>query len=331
MAATMVLHPKDDDYTNFKSLNHDVDFLDIQQDYVKEEQKNLKHEELRSQEDVKRIQSVPLEIGQFLEMIDENYGIVGSSNGHTYYVKVSSTVNRESTTLRADSGVSLLSQSEKPDVTNNDIGGCDIQKQEIREAVELPLTHHELYKQIGIDPPRGVLLYGPPGTGKTMLAKAVANHTTAAFIRVVGSDFVQKYLGEGPRMVRDVFRLAKENAPAIIFIDEVDAIATARFDAQTGSDREVQRILMDLLNQMDGFDQTVNVKVIMATNRADTLDPALHRPNRIQRASRVHGSFPVTLILLDRHLLDSVEVVLQPSCYILDSNLLEQKKTLKAC
>jgi SpoVK/Ycf46/Vps4 family AAA+-type ATPase len=137
--------------------------------------------------------------------------------------------------------------------------------------------------QIGIDPPRGVLLYGPPGTGKTMLAKAVAHHTTAAFIRVIGSEFVQKYLGEGPRMVRDVFRLAKENAPAIIFIDEVDAIATARFDAQTGADREVQRILMELLNQMDGFDQTVNVKVIMATNRADTLDPALLRPGRLDR------------------------------------------------
>uniref|UniRef100_A0A452ZW87 AAA+ ATPase domain-containing protein n=2 Tax=Aegilops tauschii subsp. strangulata TaxID=200361 RepID=A0A452ZW87_AEGTS len=170
-----------------------------------------------------------------------------------------------------------------PNVLYSDIGGCGIQKQEIREAVELPLTHHELYKQIGIDPPRGVLLYGPPGTGKTMLAKAVAHHTTAAFIRVVGSEFVQKYLGEGPRMVRDVFRLAKENGPAIIFIDEVDAIATARFDAQTGADREVQRILMELLNQMDGFDQTVNVKVIMATNRADTLDPALLRPGRLDR------------------------------------------------
>nr|GEW36145.1 26S proteasome regulatory subunit 6B homolog [Tanacetum cinerariifolium] len=289
MAATMVLYPNsslssplskdDDDYTVRKKLEHSNDFLDIQQDYVKEEQKNLKHEVLRWQEDGKRIQSVPLEIGQFLEIIDENYGIVASTNGHNYYVKVSSTVNREmlkpsaSVALHkhshalvdvlppeADSGVSLLSQSEKPDVTYNDIGGCDIQKQEITEAVELPLTHHELYKQIGIDPPRGVLLYGPPGTGKTMLAKAVANHTTAAFIRVVGSEFVQKYLGEGPRMVRDVFRLAKENAPAIILIDEVDAIATARFDAQTGSDREVQRILMELLNQMDGFDQTVNVK-----------------------------------------------------------------------
>jgi len=116
-----------------------------------------------------------------------------------------------------------------------------------------------------------------------MMAKAVAYHTTAAFIQVVGSEFVQKYLGEGPRMVRDVFRLAKENAPAIIFVDEVDAIATKRFDAQTGADREVQRILMELLNQMDGFDQTVNVKVIMATNRADTLDPALLRPGRLDR------------------------------------------------
>ncbi|GAB4854088.1 26S proteasome regulatory subunit 6B [Ancistrocladus abbreviatus] len=292
----------DDLYGRLKSLERQLEFIDIQEEYVKDEQKNLKRELLRAQEEVKRIQSVPLVIGQFMEMVDQNNGIVGSTTGSNYYVRILSTINREllkpsaSVALHrhsnalvdvlppeADSSISLLSQSEKPDVTYNDIGGCDIQKQEIREAVELPLTHHELYKQIGIDPPRGVLLYGPPGTGKTMLAKAVAHHTTAAFIRVVGSEFVQKYLGEGPRMVRDVFRLAKENAPAIIFIDEVDAIATARFDAQTGADREVQRILMELLNQMDGFDQTVNVKVIMATNRADTLDPALIRPGRLDR------------------------------------------------
>ncbi|KAF1891223.1 hypothetical protein Lal_00001365 [Lupinus albus] len=292
----------EDLYSTLKYLQRQIEFLDIQEEYVKDEQKNLKRELLRAQEEVKRIQSVPLVIGQFLEMVDTNNGIVGSTTGSNYYVRILSTINREllkpsaSVALHrhsnalvdvlppeADSSISLLSQSEKPDVTYNDIGGCDIQKQEIREAVELPLTHHDLYKQIGIDPPRGVLLYGPPGTGKTMLAKAVANHTTAAFIRVVGSEFVQKYLGEGPRMVRDVFRLAKENAPAIIFIDEVDAIATARFDAQTGADREVQRILMELLNQMDGFDQTVNVKVIMATNRADTLDPALLRPGRLDR------------------------------------------------
>jgi len=267
-----------------------------------DETRNLRRELLRAQEEVKRIQSVPLVIGQFLEMVDANSGIVGSTTGSNYYVRILSTLNREllkpssSVALHrhsnalvdilppeADSSISLLADNERPDISYSDIGGNDIQKQEIREAVELPLTHHDLYRQIGIDPPRGVLLYGPPGTGKTMLAQAVAHHTTASFIRVVGSEFVQKYLGEGPRMVRDVFRLAKENAPAIIFIDEIDAVATARFDAQTGADREVQRILMELLNQMDGFDQSVNVKVIMATNRADTLDPALLRPGRLDR------------------------------------------------
>ncbi|KAI4962949.1 hypothetical protein ZWY2020_020605 [Hordeum vulgare] len=285
-----------------KSQQRHMEFGEIHEEYLNDQQNNQNPELLRAQAEVKRIQSVPLVIGQFMEMVDGNNGIVGSTTGSNYYVRILSTINREllkpsaSVALHrhsnalvdvlppeADSSISLLASSEKPNVLYSDIGGCDIQKQEIREAVELPLTHHELYKQIGIDPPRGVLLYGPAGTGNTMLAKAVAHHTTATFIRVVGSEFVQKYLGEGPRMVRDVFRLAKENAPAIIFIDEVDAIATARFDAQTGADREVQRILMELLNQMDGFDQTVNVKVIMATNRADTLDPALLRPGRLDR------------------------------------------------
>ncbi|WVZ59907.1 hypothetical protein U9M48_009991 [Paspalum notatum var. saurae] len=339
---------EDDLYCRYKSLQRHLEFIEIQEDCVKDELRNLRREELRAKEEVMRCRATPLEIGQFMEMVDSDHGIVGPTTGGSYYVRVLSTVAREllkpsaSVALQrhshalvdvlppeADSSISLLGSAEKPNVTYNDIGGCDIQKQEIREAVELPLTHHELYRQIGIDPPRGVLLYGPPGTGKTMLAKAVAHHTTASFIRVVGSEFVQKYLGEcfvvesifmfevclkifkenvqkgtqfhgsfisaktgyvavllalsGPRMVRDVFRLAKENAPAIIFIDEVDAIATARFDAQTGADREVQRILMELLNQMDGFDQTVNVKVIMATNRADTLDPALLRPGRLDR------------------------------------------------
>lgn len=221
----------EDLYTQLKVWQRQLEFYEIQEDYIKEEQRNLKRELLRAQEEVRRIQSVPLVIGQFLEMVDNSNGIVGSTTGSNYYVRILSTLNREllkpssSVALHrhsnalvdilppeADSSISLLSDAEKPNVTYSDIGGNDIQKQEIKEAVELPLTHHELYRQIGIDPPRGVLLWGPPGTGKTMLAKAVAHHTTAAFIRVVGSEFVQKYLGEGPRMVRDVFRLAKENA-----------------------------------------------------------------------------------------------------------------------
>merc|ERR1719163_2674273 len=292
----------EDLYSKMKLLSRQLEFLEIQEEYIKDEMQNLKRELVRAKEEVKRIQSVPLVIGQFLEIIDHNHGIVSSTTGTNYYVRILSTINREvlkpssSVALHrhsnavvdvlppeADSSIALMSATERPDVSYADIGGCDVQKQEMREAVELPLTHFDLYRSIGIDPPRGVLLWGPPGTGKTMLAKAVANHTTAAFIRVVGSEFVQKYLGEGPRMVRDVFRLARENAPAIIFIDEVDAIATKRFDAQTGADREVQRILMELLTQMDGFDQSVNVKVIMCTNRADTLDPALLRPGRLDR------------------------------------------------
>jgi len=292
--------PEGDLYALFKQKEGELAFLDVQERYVKDEIKNLKRELIRAKEEVARIQSVPLVIGQFNEMVDGTYGIASSTAGSVYYVRVLSTLDREK--LKPNSSVALHRHShsvvdvlppesdstvqlmlEKPKVSYKDIGGLDVQKQEMREAVELPLTQFELYRQIGIDPPRGVLMYGPPGTGKTMMAKAVANSTTASFISVVGSEFVQKYLGEGPRMVRDVFRLARENAPAIVFIDEIDAIATKRFDAQTGADREVQRILLELLNQMDGFDQATNVKVIMATNRADTLDPALLRPGRLDR------------------------------------------------
>lgn len=293
--------PKDV-YYHYKKLQQQLEFLTTMEEYVKDEQRNLKRELVRAQEEVKRIQSVPLVIGQFLEPIDQTTGIVGSTTGSNYVVRILSTIDREllrpgssvalhrhSNSLvevlppESDSSIVMMSQSERPTETYQDIGGLDVQKQEIREAVELPLVQADLYHQIGIDPPQGVLLYGPPGTGKTMLVKAVANATTASFIRVVGSEFVQKYLGEGPRMVRDVFRLARENTPSIIFIDEIDAIATKRFDAQTGADREVQRILLELLTQMDGFDQGSNVKVIMATNRADTLDPALLRPGRLDR------------------------------------------------
>jgi len=287
-------------YHDTKKLERQLEFIELQEEYLKDEMRHLQRELLRAKKEIRRIQSVPLVIGQFNEMIDTNYGIVGSTAGSNYYVRILSTLDREklkpNTSIalhrhshsvvdilppESDSTVQLM--TEKPDVSYKDIGGLDIQKQEVREAIELPLLQHHLYQQIGIDPPRGVLLYGPPGTGKTMMAKAVANSTSATFISMVGSEFVQKYLGEGPRMVRDVFRLARENSPCIVFIDEIDAIATKRFDAQTGADREVQRILLELLNQMDGFDQTTNVKVIMATNRADTLDPALLRPGRLDR------------------------------------------------
>lgn len=289
-----------DFYQEVKSLEKQLDFVELQEEYLKDEMRHLQRELLRAKEEIRRIQSVPLVIGQFNEMIDANYGIVSSTAGSNYYVRILSTLDREllkpNTSIalhrhshsvvdilpsESDSTVKLV--AEKPDVSYKDIGGLDVQKQEVREAIELPLIQHHLYQQIGIDPPRGVLLYGPPGTGKTMMAKAVANATAATYIAMVGSEFVQKYLGEGPRMVRDVFRLARENSPCIVFIDEIDAIATKRFDAQTGADREVQRILLELLNQMDGFDQTTNIKVIMATNRADTLDPALLRPGRLDR------------------------------------------------
>ncbi|KAI4840075.1 26S protease regulatory subunit 6B [Plasmodium brasilianum] len=293
---------EEDYYIKLKILKKQIDVLNIQEEYIKEEHKNLKRELIRSKNEIKRIQSVPLIIGQFLDIIDNNYGIVSSTAGSNYYVRILSTLNKEdlkpsvSVALHrhshsivnilpseSDSSIQLLQVSERPNVKYTDLGGLDTQKQEMREAVELPLKSPELYEKIGIEPPMGILIYGPPGTGKTMLVKAVANETQVTFIGVVGSEFVQKYLGEGPRMVRDVFRLARENSPSIIFIDEVDAIATKRFDAQTGADREVQRILLELLNQMDGFDKSTNVKVIMATNRADTLDPALLRPGRLDR------------------------------------------------
>lgn len=233
-----------------------------------------------AQEELKRVRSVPVVVGQFLESIDNDTAIVTSTIAPNNFVRVMSTVDKQllkpnaSVALHkvsgalvdvlppeSDTSIKLLKNDERPDVSYADIGGLETQKQEMKEAVELPLTHFELYQQIGIDPPKGVLMYGPPGTGKTMLAKAVAHHTNASFIRVVGSEFVQKYLGEGPRLVRDVFRMARENSPSIVFIDEIDSIATKRFDAQTGADREVQRILLELLNQMDGFDESTNVKV----------------------------------------------------------------------
>jgi len=182
-----------------------------------------------------------------------------------------------------DPMVSVMKVDKAPLESYADVGGLEDQIQEIKEAVELPLTHPELYEDIGISPPKGVILYGEPGTGKTLLAKAVANSTSATFLRVVGSELIQKYLGDGPKLVRELFRVADEMSPSIIFMDEIDAIGTKRYDSQSGGEREIQRTMLELLNQMDGFDSRGDIKVVMATNRIETLDPALLRPGRIDR------------------------------------------------
>ncbi|KAJ2185395.1 26S proteasome regulatory subunit 8 [Coemansia sp. RSA 532] len=184
---------------------------------------------------------------------------------------------------KIDPLVSLMMVEKVPDSTYDMIGGLDKQIKEIKEVIELPVKHPELFEALGIAQPKGVLLYGPPGTGKTLLARAVAHHTDCRFIRVSGSELVQKYIGEGSRMVRELFVMAREHAPSIIFMDEIDSIGSSRGDSNSGGDSEVQRTMLELLNQLDGFEPTQNIKVIMATNRIDILDSALLRPGRIDR------------------------------------------------
>merc|ERR1711907_588523 len=168
-------------------------------------------------------------------------------------------------------------------VTYDDVGGSKKALEQLREIVELPLLHPERFVTLGIDPPKGVLLYGPPGTGKTLTARAVANRTDATFIRIIGSELVQRYVGEGARMVRELFQMARSKKSCIIFFDEIDAVGGARFDDGAGGDNEVQRTMLELINQLDGFSPRGNIKVLMATNRPDTLDPALVRPGRLDR------------------------------------------------
>ncbi|KTW29338.1 26S protease regulatory subunit 7 [Pneumocystis carinii B80] len=184
---------------------------------------------------------------------------------------------------KIDPSVTMMQVEDKPDVTYNDIGGCKEQIEKLREVVELPLLLPERFVNLGIDPPKGIMLYGPPGTGKTLCARAVANRTDATFIRVIGSELVQKYVGEGARMVRELFEMARAKRACIIFFDEVDAIGGTRFDDGAGGDNEVQRTMLELITQLDGFDPRGNIKVMFATNRPDTLDPALLRPGRIDR------------------------------------------------
>jgi 26S proteasome regulatory subunit T2 len=285
-------------------LDRVKDFLLMEAEFIKNHEVFKPHEE-RDQEEREKLDELrgsPLGVGTLEELIDDNHAIVSSSVGPEYYVNILSSVNQDLLdpgssillhnktmsvvgilTDDTDPMVSVMKVEKAPLESYADIGGLEAQIQEIKEAVELPLAHPELYEDIGIKPPKGVILYGEPGTGKTLLAKAVANHTSATFLRVVGSELIQKYLGDGPKLVRELFRVADDLSPTIVFIDEIDAVGSKRYESQSGGTREIQRTMLELLNQLDGFDERGDVKVIMATNRIESLDPALIRPGRIDR------------------------------------------------
>jgi len=241
-----------------------------------------------------------------LELLPDGRAVVKSSTGPNLVVRISANVdvsklrpgvsvalnNKGSTIVEVlpsihDPLVEAMEIEERPTVTFSDVGGLESQVRELYEVVGLPLIKPELFADIGVEPPKGVLLYGPPGTGKTLLARALAGEVKATFIRVVASQFVNKFIGEGARIVREVFRLARERRPSIIFIDEIDAIGARRVDIGTSGDREVQRTMLQLLAELDGFDPLEGVKVVAATNRIDLLDPALLRPGRFDRLIEV--------------------------------------------
>lgn len=279
----------------------------LEKDKVLLENENLRLDrEVKSlKNEINRFRTPPLVLATVSEILDNNQVVVKSSTGPSFLLRYS---DKDSDKVEIGSRVALNQQTfsivdiitsekdplvsgmeidEKPNISYDDIGGLKKQIRETVETVELPLKNPEIFKEVGITPPKGVLFYGPPGTGKTLLAKAVAHETNATFIKIVASEFVKKYIGEGSRLVRGVFELAKEKAPAIIFIDEIDAIAAKRLQGYTSGDREVQRTLMQLLAEMDGFESRGNVGIIAATNRPDILDPALVRPGRFDRIIEV--------------------------------------------
>ncbi|GAB5356070.1 hypothetical protein AAMO2058_000259200 [Amorphochlora amoebiformis] len=222
--------------------------------------------------------------GKYVVDIDKGIDIDKCTTGTRVALRNDSYYLHKILPTKVDPLVSLMRVEKVPDATYDMVGGLDKQIKEIKEVIELPIKHPELFDSLGISQPKGVLLYGPPGTGKTLLARAVAHHTDCCFIRVSGSELVQKYIGEGSRMVRELFVLARQHAPSIIFMDEIDSIGGTRMDSSKGGgDSEVQRTMLELLNQLDGFEPTQNIKVLMATNRIDILDQALLRPGRIDR------------------------------------------------
>lgn len=282
-----------------REQNHKIE---AEKRYAESQKLKFERELRQLKSELERLKTSPLIVGTVMDVLENGKLIVRSSTGPQFVVGLSKFI-RESE-LEAGIQVAMNQQTlavigvlpasrshlirgveviESPEVEYSQIGGLDDQIRELREAVELPLTKPGAFEKIGIDPPNGVLLYGPPGTGKTMLAKAVAHHTSANFLRVVGSELVQKYIGEGSRMVRELFKLAKDKSPSIIFIDELDSIAAKRYDGATAGDREVQRTLMQLLAEMDGFNPRGDVRLLAATNRLDILDSAMLRPGRFDR------------------------------------------------
>ena len=252
----------------------------------------------------KKLKQSPLFVATVQELTEDGAVIKQHGNNQEALTEITAEMRRQvepDDRVAVNNSLSIVKKLEKetdvrarvmqvehsPDVSYEDIGGLQDQMQEVRETVEMPLEHPEMFEDVGIHPPSGVLLYGPPGTGKTMLAKAVAHESDATFIKMAGSELVHKFIGEGAKLVRDLFEVARENQPAVIFIDEIDAIASKRTDSKTSGDAEVQRTMMQLLSEMDGFDERGEVRIIAATNRFDMLDPAILRPGRFDRLIEV--------------------------------------------
>ncbi len=287
---------------DYKELQDEAQRLLSERVHLENDLANIKKRASRLDEEVRILKSPPLIVGHLQDILDDERAIVRSSNGTVFQVSINQrldvdklrpgtriALNQDTLSIIEilhdawDPMVSGAEVMEKPNTTYESVGGLDEQILQVREAIELPLEKPELFRKVGIEPPKGILLVGPPGCGKTMLAKAVASHTNASFIRMVGSELAQKYIGEGGRMVRELFSLAKDKSPSIIFLDEIDAIGAKRLDSATSGDREVQRTLMQLLAELDGFDSLEDVKIIAATNRPDILDDALLRPGRFDR------------------------------------------------
>ncbi len=279
--------------------------LETERQITYEEKMRLEKKVNNLRDEVDILREPPLIAGMIIDILEDNNNrvIVKSSTGPDFVLSCSYRVSEKKLTpgmkvalnQRTFSIIEILPSEidpfvkgmevidSIPDITYNDIGGLKDQIQEVREIIELPLLKPELFKKVGIEPPKGALFYGPPGTGKTLLAKAIAHETEATFIKIIGSELVQKFIGEGARYVREIFYLAREKAPSILFIDELDAIGAERMADDTSGGREVQRTLMQLLSELDGFDKRGDIKFIGATNRIDILDPALIRPGRFDR------------------------------------------------